>query len=243
MYPFNTFTADMVNHFLPGQRAMQDILIGPETEVVSAAGAVSIALPVTNLSVTGTVAYTLADGPAGVSGMTKRIVCTVAATTPLGTLTIASPETTTGLACAATFLFTAVGQAIELLWTGTKWRCTRVQRAGIKAAIDAGTTSLTGMNLYKVYSLAVTDTDTAGATTTLPAGSAVGETCSIVCESVSGTPIGSVTGTYLGMFGTAYTLVGAIGVVASATAVGDCALLEWNGSAWLVTYQNGCTLS
>jgi len=45
------------------------------------------------------------------------------------------------------------------------------------------------------------------------------------------------------MFGTAYTAVGAIGVVASTTVVGDCALLEWTGSAWLVVYQNGCTLS
>jgi hypothetical protein len=60
---------------------------------------------------------------------------------------------------------------------------------------------------------------------------------------VSGTPVGSIDGVFTGMIAEAYTHLGAIGVVASATVVGDCAVLEWTGSAWAVIYQNGCTLS
>ena len=166
-----------------------------------------------------------------------------AASIPIGTLTITSPDDTTGFVCATTFVFNTVGQAIELIaTTALKWRCVRVQRAGIKS-VTAGTTVLTGLNLFQAYSLAVDGTDAGTGAGGLPNGSAVGERCSIVCELADNIPVGSLTGTYLGMFGTAYTIVGAIGVVASTTVVGDCALLEWNGSAWVVYYQNGCTLS
>ncbi len=211
-------------------------------DAVSAAGAADLAKYVTELTVSGTKAYTLAAPT--VAGQRKRIVCVSAASIPIGTLTITSPDDTTGFVCSTTFVFNTVGQAIELIATSAlKWRCVRVQRAGIKATITAGTDVLTGLNLFQVYSLAVDGTDAGTGTGGLPNGSAVGERCSIVCELASNIPVGSLTGTYLGMFGTAYTIIGAIGVVASTTVVGDCALLEWNGSAWVVYYQNGCTLS
>jgi len=216
--------------------------IGAGIDAVSAAGALSLTTYLTELTVSGTKAYTLAAPT--VAGQRKRIVCVSAASTPLGTVTISSPDDTAGFVCSTTFTFTTVGQAIELVATsGLKWRAVRVVRAGVKATITAGVDVLTGLNLHQVYSLAVDGTDAGTGAGGLPNGSAVGERCSIVCELAANTPIGSLSGTYIGMFGTAYTAVGAIGVVASTTVVGDCALLEWTGSAWLVVYQNGCTLS
>jgi hypothetical protein len=211
-------------------------------EAISAAGALSLNTYQSTLAVSGTMAFTLAAPT--VSGQRKRIVCLTAASTPLGTVTISSPDDTAGFVCSSTFTFTNVGQAIELVATpALKWRCVRVQRSGVKTGIVAGTTVLTGLNLFQAYSLAVDGTDAGTGTGGLPNGSAVGERCSIVCESAANTPIGSLAGTYLGMFGTAYTDIGAIGVAASTTVVGDCAILEWTGAAWLVVYQNGCTLS
>lgn len=231
-----------VANFDPTATAQLRDALGGGVDAVSAAGALDLAKYVTELTVSGTKAYTLAAPT--VAGQRKRIVCVSAASTPLGTVTISSPDDTAGFVCSTTFTFTSVGQAIELIGTsGLKWRCVRVQRSGIKATITAGTDVLTGLNLYQAYSLAVDGTDAGTGTGGLPNGSAVGERCSIVCESAANTPIGSLSGTYLGMFGTAYTAVGAIGVAASTTVVGDCCLLEWTGSAWLVYYQNGCTLS
>lgn len=218
------------------------VALGGGVDAVSAAGALSLTQYVTELTVSGTKAYTLAAPT--VAGQKKRIVCVSAASTPLGTVTISSPDDTAGFVCSTTFTFTNVGQAIELVATSAlKWRAVRVQRSGVKTGIVAGTDVLTGLNLFEAYSLAVDGTDAGTGTGGLPNGSAVGERCSIVCESAANTPIGSLSGTYLGMVGTAYTAVGAIGVAASTTVSGDCALLEWTGAAWLVVFQTGCTLS
>src|SRR5688572_14536168 len=54
-------------------------------EVVTAAGAVSVAVPHTDLSVTDTVAYTIASGTK--IGQEKTIRCTVAGGSPAGTIT------------------------------------------------------------------------------------------------------------------------------------------------------------
>lgn len=228
---------------LPGQRAMQDTLLATEVESVSAAGAISTTLPITELTVSGTKAYTLADGPAGVAGMRKIIRCVSAASTPLGTVTIASPDDTAGFVCASAFTFNAAGQSLELLWTGTKWRAIKVVRKGILAGIVGGTTVLTGLNLNLVYSMAVDGTDAGTGTGGLPNGSAVGERCTVVCESAANTPAGSLTGVYSGMAGTAFTVLGAIGVAATASVTGDFAELEWSGTAWQVVNMSGCTLS
>lgn len=212
-------------------------------DAISAAGALSLTKYVTELTVSGTKAYTLA-APVKV-GDRKRIVCVAATSTPLGTVTISSPDTTTGFVCSSTFTFTDVGQAIELVAvTGLLWRCTRVQRAGGAADnVVIGTTVLTGLNLWIRYCCSVTGTVSSTSTMALPNGSAVGERCIVTNSTVSGTPIGNLDGVYTGMIGTAYTHLGTIGVVASATVVGDCAVLEWTGAAWAVVYQNGCTLS
>jgi hypothetical protein len=216
---------------------------GSLVDAVSAAGALSLTAYVTELTVSGTVAYTLAAPT--FAGQRKRIVCVSAASTPLGTVTVSSPDDTAGFVCASAFTFTDVGQAIELQATsGLKWRATRVQRTGGAAdAVVVGTTVLTGLNLWLRYCCSVTGTVSSTGTKALPNGSAVGERCIVTCSTAASTPIGSLDGTYTGMIAEAYTHLGAIGVVASATVVGDAAVLEWTGAAWAVVYQNGCTLS
>ena len=212
-------------------------------DAVSAAGALDLTKYTTELTVSGTKAYTLAAPT--IAGQRKRIVCVSAASTPLGTVTISSPDDTAGFVCSTLFTFTDVGQAIELqATTALKWRCTRVQRAGGAADnVVVGTTVLTGLNLWLRYCLSVTNTVSSTGANALPNGSAVGERIIITNSTVSGTPVGSIDGVFKGMINESYTHLGAIGVVASATVVGDCAVLEWTGSAWSVIYQNGCTLS
>lgn len=217
--------------------------IGAGVDAVSAAGALSLTTYITELTVSGTKAYTLAAPT--VAGQRKRIVCVSAASSPLGTVTISSPDDTAGFVCASAFTFTDVGQAIELVATsGLKWRATRVQRAGGAAdAVVVGTTVLTGLNLWIRYCCSVTATVSSTGTKALPNGSAVGERCIVTCSTAASTPVGSIDGTFTGMINEAYTHLGAIGVAATASVVGDCAVLEWTGSSWSVVYQNGCTLS
>lgn len=217
--------------------------LGGGVDAVSAAGPLDTNTWVSELTVSGTKAYTLAAPT--VAGQRKRIVCVSAASTPLGTVTITSPDTTTGFVCSSTFTFDTVGQAVDLIATsGLLWRASRVQRAGgVVDAVVVGTTVLTGLNLWIRYCLSVTGTVTSTTTKALPNGSAIGERIIITNSTAASTPIGSIGGTFTGMINESYTLIGAIGVVASTTVVGDCAVLEWTGSSWSVIYQNGCTLS
>lgn len=217
--------------------------LGGGVDAVSAAGALDLTKMVTELTVSATKAYTLAAPT--VAGQKKVIRCVAATSTPLGTVTISSPDDTAGFVCSTTFTFTDVGQAIWLeATTALKWRCVRVQRAGGAAdAVVIGSTALTGLNLWLRYCCSVTGTVSSTGANALPNGSAVGERCIVTCSTAALSPVGSIDGVFKGMINESYTHLGAIGVVASATVVGDCAVLEWTGSAWSVLYQNGCTLS
>lgn len=232
-----------VGNFDPTTIAQLADALGVGIDAVSAAGALALDKYVSELTVSGTKAYTLAAPT--VAGQRKRITCVSAASTPLGTVTITSPDDTAGFVCAGAFTFTDAGQTIDLVATSAlKWRAVRVVRAGGAAdAVVVGTTVLTGLNLWLRYCCSVTATVTSTGTKALPNGSAVGERCIVTCSTAASTPVGSIDGTFTGMINEAYTHLGAIGVVASATVVGDCAVLEWSGSAWSVIYQNGCTLS
>lgn len=195
MFPFTMLTQDVINHLLPGQRSMQDTLLASDTEVVTS-GALSILLPISDLSVTGTQAFTLADGPAGVAGLRKLIRCTVAATSPAGTLTIASPETTAGMICSSTFYFDTVGQGVELVWSGTKWRCVRTMRAGgpVDGLVVGTTVTTAKFNLWATYLLSVTGTvsSTIAANRGIPNGSAPGEVMYVGCSTAASTPAGTI---------------------------------------------------
>ena len=236
MLPFTNFSQDMINHMLPGQRAMQDTLLASDKESVSAAGAVSTTTMYTDLSVTGTVAYTLADGPAGISGMRKVIKCVAAASTPVGTLTIASPETTAGMVTAATFIFDTIGQELHLLWTGTKWRCVGTRRAGVKIT-TIGTTVLTGYNLCHNLSCSVTGTVSSTTTKSVPDGQFPGDVLIVSCSTAASTPIGNINFTGLTLANAAATDLQAIG------ATTDTVTLTWNGVAWLVVANSGITVA
>lgn len=234
-----------VGNFDPTTIAQLSDSIGFGIESVSAAGALALDQYTTELTVSGTKAFTLAAPT--VAGQRKRIVCVAATSTPLGTVTISSPDTTTGFACASSFIFTDVGQAIELVATGATtplWRCVRVQRAGGAANnVVVGTTVLTGFNLWLRYCLSVTATVSSTGTQGIPNGSAVGERIAVTNSTAASTPVGSITGTFVGLINESYTTLGTIGVAASTTVTGDMALLEWTGSAWSILYQNGLTLS
>jgi hypothetical protein len=195
------------------------------------------------LNVSGTMAFTLGDGT--FKGQRKRVRCVGAASTPAATLTVTTPETATGFACASTFFFDTVGQELDFVWTeNSKWRCDRKKRAGGTADnVVVGTTELAGKSMWQVYALSIDGTKSSTTTKGLPNGSVIGERCQIINTTATNTPIGSIDGTFKGGLAAAYTHLGAIGVVASATVTGDMALLEWDGSSWTVLYQTGCTLS
>lgn len=84
---------------------------GPAELVTS--GAISLLCRTTKLSVTGTQAYTLADGL--YLGQRKSLICYVAASTPDGTVTPANFFDGTNID------FDAVLESTELEWDGTNW--------------------------------------------------------------------------------------------------------------------------
>jgi hypothetical protein len=218
---------------------LADLNAHEEIDALSSDGACSLTVLVTELSVTGTDAYTLAAPTR--TGQRKIIRCVLAASTPAATLTITSPDTTTGFVNRATYFFDTVGQEITLEATaGLLWRCVDIKRAGgdIADKIVVGTTAITN-KMWAVYALSITGT----VNSTLPNGTCVGERITVICTTAASTPIGGLAGAFKGGAGIAYTALGAIGVVASTTVTGDTAILEWDGAAWNVMYQSGCTLS
>ena len=206
-----------------------------DVDALSADGALSLTRVRTELAVTGTDAYTLA-APTYVN-QRKIITCTLAASIPAATLTISSPDTVTGFACPATFFFDVVGQEIELVATSALlWRCVRVRRAG-SGLVTVGTTAITN-KLWRRYNLS--STGTVGST--LPSGTVPGERVSLITKVVGLAGAGTITGTFNGGIDTAYTTLTPFDTVASATVVGDCVDLEWNGAAWQVEFLSGITL-
>lgn len=226
--PFNSFSRDMMNHFLPGQQAMQDIATGTDTESVSASGALSVSTPITELTISGTKAYTLAAFPSSAAGFEKTIVVVSAASTPAGTLTITSPDDTAGFVCPTTFFFDNVGQKLVLRWTGSKWRCISKVRTGQKTLV-VGTTTTTGIADMSHINLSVTGTVTSTTTKGLPVGAAVGELLVIGCSTAASTPHGDIYVT---------AIVDAKGTSGNTlddfTATTDHLLLMWTGAAWQI---------
>lgn len=82
-------------------------------EQIAASGALAPFLPTSILAVSGTKAYTLADGQ--FPGQRKRIFCRSAASTPVGVVTPAHPSNF------ATLTFSTANGSAELEWNGTGW--------------------------------------------------------------------------------------------------------------------------
>ena len=83
-------------------------------EAISAAGALSVSTAISTLAITGTTAYTLANGL--FPGQRKTVICISAGSTPNGTITPATPS---GFATVTTI--GAQGESVELIWTGAAW--------------------------------------------------------------------------------------------------------------------------
>jgi hypothetical protein len=107
---------------------------GIETVVGTVGGAaLSIDIETSFLSVTGTVGFTLGDGKR--LGQRKVLECTVAATVPVGTVTINDRFGSEQ----ATWVFTEVGQRLELIWTTTGWKVDAIRSAGTESLAAAAT--------------------------------------------------------------------------------------------------------
>ncbi len=218
----------------PTSAAFQAILAAKIDEIIVAAtgikasetktsGALSVdpALPYSNVSVTSTVAFTLADGT--IEGQVKEIECTVAATTPLGTLTIATPFTSQS----AVHVFTAVGQKMTLV---AGWKMISKTRAGSQAVV-VGTTVLTGYDMCYNYALSVTGTVSSTSTKGIPAGTVPGETIHINTPTVASSATGNIAITAVNAETnaacTSYANIGNGGTTASKLT------LVWDGAAYV----------
>jgi len=113
------------------------------TPIVYTTGEIDVTTPVSFLSVTGSTTFSL---PAGTIGQIKMLVCTVAASTPVGVLTpVASANDGYG-----TITFNEVGESVTLIYENSGWivisRTTPSQvdstgptSAGTSASFSAGT--------------------------------------------------------------------------------------------------------
>jgi hypothetical protein len=196
-----------------------DLGAGEDVDAVSASGACSLTRVLTELSVDGTKAYTIAAPTR--TGQRKVIRCVAATNTPLGTLTVASPDTTTGFVCAASFCFTA----------GLLWRCVRKKRVGTKTLV-IGTTDTTGIcNMEFLILTSTTGTVASLTTKGIPNGSAIGERIQITASVAGGTPHGDIAGTFLDHAGAAKTALDDF------TVVKEGGTFVWTGAAWALEGQ------
>lgn len=197
-------------------------------QALSASGAATPTADVVLLTVSGTKAYTLADGAIGHSIL---FLCVSAASTPLGTLTIA----TTYNSESTTHVFTTQNQAIRLVMTATGWKVTEKRRIG-SLTVVVGTDVLTGYDLVETYNLSITGTVSSTGTKAIPDGLVIGEIIQVRCTVAASTPAGSIDGTYKALAATATTH-------AAVDATGDYIVAIWDGAAWLVLFSNSVTFS
>lgn len=176
----------------------------PETVTT---GALSLYTQVSLLSVTGTVAFSLPDGL--FVGQRKTVICSVAGSTPVGTLT---PATTPD---AATHIFGGIGERLELLWVGsTGWKVIDSEMAHtVEDTVSSGAISV----LTRVTLLDVTGTQTYQ----LANGLYAGQIKWIRCTVAGSTPNGTLTPATPVGFATA-----------DFDAVNECYCFIWNGAGW-----------
>lgn len=226
-----------VGNFDPTTIAQLREALGGGIDAVSSAGALALDFYETQLTVSGTVAYTLAAPT--VAGQKKRITCVSAASTPLGTVTVTSPDDTAGFVLPSTLVFTAAGQSIELVATAAlKWRAQSLRRAGVQILV-VGTTVTTGMVLAQNYSLSVTGTvsSTSGSNRGIPNGIIPGEIIVVSQSTAASIPVGNIEGVFLTLANATATDLQAWG------ATTDTVTLQWNGARWLILANSGVTVA
>lgn len=226
-----------VGNFDPTTIAQLADALGARIDAVSAASALALDQYESQLTVSGTLAFTVAAPT--VAGQKKKITCVSAASTPLATVTFTSPDDTTGFVLPAAITFTAVGQSLELTATAAlKWRATKVQRAGVQLLV-VGTTVTTGFHMAANYSLSVTGTvsSTAAASRGIPNGLIAGEQIVISQSVAASIPVGNIEGVFTNLVNANATDLQAWG------ATTDTCTLLWLGSRWLVFTATGVTVA
>lgn len=182
---------------------------GQGSETITAPGALEPAWTTSFLSIDGTDAFTLADGIR--IGQRKTVECTAATNTPVGTLTL--NDAYTGEATA--IVFKEVGQKISLEWTGAGWKL--LEAWGSESITAAGALEPVWPTSY------VGPTNTVAYT--LAAGTRIGQRKTIKCNSVGGTPLGTVT------LADAWSTEPTAWVF---NTVGQAIELEWTSTGWKI---------
>lgn len=194
-------------------------------KVDTTATALAVDVYRSKLVVSGTMTATLPNGL--YEGQRKYVVCESAASTPAMTLTVTTPDATTGFACASTFFFDTAGQGVEFIWTGAAWRALRVDRAGGTANnVVVGTTVLSSNPLWENIYASVTGTVSSTTTKGIPNGSAVGETILVSCSTAASIPSGTISLVGRTLLGVAATTLGTFAATTNVIA------LKWDGAAW-----------
>ena len=138
------------------------------TPVVYTVGEIDVTTPVSFLSVTGSTTFSL---PAGTTGQIKMLVCTVAASTPLGVLTpIANANDGYN-----TITFSAKGQSVTLIYENSGWiiLSQSLQFGKLPDAVDSVINQFDGTEVARIHDGAVVPT-AAGTSTSLAAGTGFG---------------------------------------------------------------------
>ncbi len=195
--------------------------LGYETKT---SGALSLAKTKTYLSITNSVAFTLADGTA--TGQTHEIECSAVSGTPIGSLTVATMDTAGGGA-SALFIFNAVGQKLSLEWNGSAWHIRSLSPAG-RTTVALASTTTTGMVMNLAWDITVSGTKHGTSTHALPNGRFPGQRIHLDVITASSTPIGDLAGAYLLPVGTAATSWAHIEDVDTTIDA------FWDGAAWQV---------
>jgi hypothetical protein len=204
-------------------------------------GALTLTTQISYLSITGTVAFTLADGT--IVGQTKEIECSVVSGTPLGTVTIATPNTT--YSEPATHVFTALGQRLKLIWLAAGWHVISKVRAG-RQAIVVGTTDTTGLDMCLAYDLSVTGTvHSTGSTKKIPNGQIAGERIHIDVLTAAISATGDIDITAKTTVGVSATSWGGSGTSLGSAGTNTTAVLDavWDGAAWQAVVVTTATLA
>ncbi|MGH7177363.1 MAG: hypothetical protein ACREJC_08290 [Tepidisphaeraceae bacterium] len=193
--------------------ALANTMMGQET--VSAAGAVDPDVYLTDLSVSGTKAYTLANGT--YVGQRKAMECTVAAAIPAGTVTIA---TMSGSRTNVAYVFVTVGQRLELEWTAGGWRETALRPAGADEPAAASTVN----PLVLIHVISINGTQD----WIIPSGVVPGQLQSFIVAAAVNTPAGTISGLFYDNADGS-----ADGIDLTIDAAADASLMMWNGVRWM----------
>lgn len=207
-------------------------------------GALTVGVRKSYVSVTNTVAFTLADG--AYIGQEKVIECSAVSGTPLGTLTVATPFTNEG----ATHTFTAVGQKIRYEWTASGWKMVEKVRAG-RQAVTVGTTVLrdatanSGLDLAAAYDLSVTGTVHSTGTKGIPNGTVPGERIHVDVLTAASVATGDIDITAWTTVGVAATNWGSTGTSIGSAGTVTTGVLDgiWDGSKWQMIVTATATLA